>query len=445
MSAGTPPLDAMLAELRAGRIDAFIRRAHDLEPADLADVLAALDEEERVRVVGLLPPSLSGEALVEMPDEAHAEETLAALDPETAADIVEELEDDDAADLLGELEPEEQARILAAVEDRSEVERLLRYDEESAGGLMTTQVVAVDQDATTAEALAEVRRQAEEVADFHQVFVLDDRRRLVGLVSFKALVLAEPGRVIREIMEEPEVTVPPTEDQEEVARLMARYNVPSLGVVDAEGRLLGRITFDDVSDVVEQEATEDLLRFGGVSATEDLGASWGEAVRSRLPWLFVNLLTAFMAASVVLYFEDTLQRLVTLAIFMPVIAGMGGNTGTQALAVTVRRLALGLIPERHRVRVVGKELLVGLTNGLAVATVAGILAVVAGMDARFGLVVFLAMVGNLGVAGFAGAFIPILLTRLGADPAVASSVFVTTFTDMCGFALLLGLAGWILL
>jgi magnesium transporter len=445
MTSSLPTADFMVALARSGQVDEFIRLATDLEPADLGDVLAALDEGERLEIVRLLPPALSGEALVEMPEEAHAEDTLAALDPETAADIVDELEDDDAADLLGELAPEDQARILASVEDREDVERLLRYDEESAGGLMTTQVVTVHQDATAGEALAAIRAQAEEVGDFHQVFVLDGGHHLVGILSFKGLVLAAPDRQVREVMEEPEVTVQPSEDQEQVARLMARYNVPSLGVVDGEGRLLGRITFDDVTDVAEEEATEDLLRFGGVSADEDLGADWGQAVRSRLPWLFVNLLTAFLAASVVVYFESTLSRLISLAVFMPVIAGMGGNTGTQALAVTIRRLALGLIPERDRARVVVKELLVGLTNGLAVAMVAGVVAVLAGLSPGYGLVIFLAMTGNLCVAGFAGAFIPILLSRLGVDPAVASSVFVTTFTDMCGFALLLGLAGWILL
>lgn len=445
MSTSLPTADFMVALARSGQVDEFLRLATDLEPADLGDVLAALDERERLEIVRLLPPALSGEALVEMPEEAHAEDTLAALDAETAADIVDELEDDDAADLLGELAPEDQARILASVEDREDVERLLRYDEESAGGLMTTQVVTVHQDATAGEALAAIRAQAEEVGDFHQVFVLDHGHHLVGILSFKGLVLAAPDRQVRDVMEEPEVTVQPSVDQEQVARLMARYNVPSLGVVDVEGRLLGRITFDDVTDVAEEEATEDLLRFGGVSADEDLGAHWGQAVRSRLPWLFVNLLTAFLAASVVVYFESTLSRLISLAVFMPVIAGMGGNTGTQALAVTIRRLALGLIPERDRARVVVKELLVGLTNGLAVAMVAGVVAVLAGLSPGYGLVIFLAMTGNLCVAGFAGAFIPILLSRLGVDPAVASSVFVTTFTDMCGFALLLGLAGWILL
>lgn len=440
-----PTLGGMVALVRAGRLDEFVTLAYALEPADLADILSELDEDERLEVVRRLPPALSGEALVEMPEDAHAEDTLAALDSATAADIVDELEDDDAADLLGEMEPEDQARILSAVEDREDVERLLRYDEESAGGLMTTQVVQVYQDEPAAAALEAIRTQAEEVGDFHQVFVLDRDDRLVGVLSFKALVLAAPTRAVREIMEEPEVTVLPAVDQEQVARLMARYNVPSLAVVDGEGRLLGRITFDDVTDVVEAETTEDMLRFGGVSADEDLAAGWLAAVRSRLPWLSLNLVTAFLAAAVVRYFESTLAAVASLVVFMPVIAGMGGNTGTQALAVTIRRLALGLIPPGKQASVVGKELIVGLTNGVALAVVAAVLAVIVGLTPKFGLVVFLAMTGNLAVAGFAGAFIPILLSRAGVDPAIASSVFVTTFTDMCGFALLLGLAGWLLI
>lgn len=441
-----PTLERMLDLIREQRFQEFVALAHDLEPADLGDVLAALEEDERLAVVRLLPPSLSGEALIEMPEEAHAEDTLAALDPEMAADIVEELADDDAADLLGDLEPEEQERILQAVEDREDVDRLLKYDEETAGGLMTSLLVSVGQDSTGAEALEAVRAQADEVDDFHQIFVVDPQQRLVGILSFKDLVLARPEQPIRDVMEEPEVTVLPTEDQEEVARLMARYNVPSIGVVDTDGRLLGRITFDDVTDVVEEEATEDILRFGGVSADEDLAAGWRDAVKSRLPWLGVNLITAFLASSVISYFIDTLDQIVALAVFMPIVAGMGGNTGTQALAVTIRRLALGLLPPKQQVRVVIKELLVGLTNGLAIATIVAVVALFVGdLPPRFPLVVFLAMAGNLCIAGFAGAFMPILLERLGADPAVASSVFVTPFTDMCGFALLLGLAGWFLL
>jgi magnesium transporter len=241
------------------------------------------------------------------------------------------------------------------------------------------------------------------------------------------------------------VTVHPDAHQEEVARLLARYNLPSLAVVDDRGQLLGRVTFDDVIDVVEDESTEDLLRFGGVSAGEALAAGWREAVRSRLPWLSLNLLTAFLAGGVVYLYQGTVQRTVALAVWMPIIAGMGGNAGTQALAVTVRRLALGLIPTHLFVRVVGKEVLVGVVNGLAIGAVVWLVAVLMGEPGRLGLVVFLAMAGNLLVAGFAGGFIPVVLERYRIDPAIASSIFVTTFTDVCGFLLLLGLAGWLLL
>jgi len=245
-------------------------------------------------------------------------------------------------------------------------------------------------------------------------------------------------------MEAADITVTPDRDQEEVARLMARYNVPSVPVVDPNGVLLGRVTFDDVIDVVEAETTEDLLQFGGVSADEALSAPWTDAVRSRLPWLYVNLLTAFAAASVVLVFSDAIQELKWLAVFMPIIAGMGGNAGTQALAVSVRRIALGQVPQGHEIGIVGKEMLVGLVNGTASALVAGGIGWMAA-GPEFGGVVALAMMANLGVAGFAGAFVPLFLERLRIDPAIASSVFVTTFTDMCGFFLLLGMATHFLL
>jgi magnesium transporter len=445
MSASPDRVEWMVDLVRNGEIPVFVRRAHDFEPADLADVLAALDEDERVAVVQALPPELSSQALAELPEDAHAEDTLAALSPERAAQIVEELEDDDAADILQEMEPHTQELILQEVEDRAEVERLLRYDEETAGGRMTTHLVTVRDTATAAEALDEIRRQSEEVEEFYQVFVIDADRRLVGILPFKSLVVARPERRIGEFMADADISVKPDLDQEEVARLMARYNLPSVAVVDDSGRLLGRVTFDDVIDVVEAETTEDLLKFGGVSPDEELGGGWTEAVRSRLPWLTVNLLTASLAAGVVYFFRGTLDRTLALAIWMPVIAGMGGNAGTQALAVTVRRLALGLIPPQLFLRVVGKEVLVGMTNGLAIGSVVGIAAVLMGEGTLLGMVVFMAMAGNLLVAGFAGAFIPILLERFGVDPAIASSIFVTTFTDVCGFVLLLGLAGWLLL
>jgi magnesium transporter len=417
----------------------FVKRALKMEPADLADVLSSLDESERLSAVRALPPEISGEALVEMPEEEHAEDTLAALEPEQAAGILEEMADDDAADILQELEPDEQERILSEVEDRADVDRLLAYDEESAGGLMTTRLVTVQDRDTAGEAIEEIRRQAEEVEGFYQVFVVDAERRLVGLLPLRDLVTSPVGRPVREFMEPADITVTPDRDQEDVARLMARYNLPSVPVVDATGTLLGRVTFDDVIDVVEAETTEDLLRFGGVSADEELGARWTSSVKSRLPWLYVNLLTAFAAASVVLVFSNAIRELKWLAVFMPVIAGMGGNAGTQALAVSVRRIALGQVPAGRESRIVGKEMLVGLVNGLANALVAGSIGWLAA-GPQFGAVVALAMTANLAVAGFAGAFVPLLLERLRIDPAIASSVFVTTFTDMCGFFLLLGMA-----
>jgi magnesium transporter len=438
-------LDRMVELVRKGELALFARRAHDFEPADLAEVLTTLDEKERVSAVQALPPELSSQALAEMPEEAHAGETLAALDPDLAAEIVGELDDDDAADILGELDPTRQEQILSAVEDRTEVDQLLRYDEETAGGRMTTHMVTVSDTATAEQALEEIRRQAAEVEDFYQVFVVDANRRLVGILPFKDLVISRPDRPVRSFMADADIFVTPELDQEEVARLMARYNLPSVPVVNEQGQLLGRVTFDDVIDVVEAETTEDLLRFGGVPADEDLAASWQTAVRSRLPWLSVNLLTAFLAGGVVYFFQHTIQRTLALAVWMPVIAGMGGNAGTQALAVTVRRLALGLMPVNVFTRVVGKEILVGIINGMVMGVTVGVVAALIGEGARLGVVVFLAMVGNLIVAGFAGAFIPIVLERMGADPAVASSIFVTTFTDVCGFLLLLGLAGWILL
>ncbi len=438
-------LELMRELVRSANFTEFVRRAHDLEPPDLADVLGSLDDDERLAVVRVLPPEISGPALVEMPDETRAEETFAALDPAVAADIVEELEDDEAADILGALEPEEQQRILTAVEDRSEVERLLRYDEETAGGLMTSRLVVVPETATAGEALEQIRNQTEDVEDFYQVFVVDGAGRLVGLLPLKDLVISPLSRAVGHFMESADIRVTPDLDQEDVARLMARYNLPSVPVVDASGRLLGRVTFDDVADVVEAETTEDLLKFSGGSADEDIAAGWHEAVRSRLPWLLVNLITAFLAGGVVLLFQDTLIRMTVLAAIMPIIAGMGGNAGTQALAVTVRRLALGLVPRGRSLQVIGKEMVVGLVNGLAIGTVVAVASSALGYTAMLGLVVFMAMVGNLFVAGFAGAFIPILLDRLNIDPAVASSIFVTTFTDVCGFLLLLQLADRLIL
>ncbi len=444
----TPPVDALeelVALVHEGRIEAFIARAYQLEAPDLADVLASLDDGARLALVRALPSELSSRALIELPADTHPASIVAALDASQAAEIVEELEDDDAADLLGELPVADRDRILAGLVDHGDLDRLLGYDRDSAGGLMTTQVVTVMLLDTVGLALEAVRRQAEDLQDVGEIFVIDTERRLVGRLAFKHLVVNAAGRLVREVMDPAPMKVSPEVDQEDVARLMARYDLPALPVLDATGRLLGQITYDDVIDVTQAEATEDLLRFGGVSPDEELGARWRAAVRSRLPWLYLNLLTAFLAGAVVLFFQGTITRLTTLAVWMPIIAGMGGNAGTQALAVSVRRLSLGQVSIDRARTIIIKETVVGLINGLAIGVVVSGVSVLVGQPWRLGLVVFLAMTGNLLVAGFAGASIPVILERFEIDPAVASSIFVTTFTDVCGFGLLLGLASVMLL
>jgi magnesium transporter len=414
--------------------------------SDLADLLEELDEDDRLRVLRVLAPedpALAAEALAEMEPEEHPEESLAALHPDDIAAVVAELSDDDAADMIGELDPEDRDRVLAALphEDAGDIRDLMRYDEESAGGIMTTELVVVPVDATAGEAIDEVRRQAQEVENFHGViFVVDADGVLMGTVSLQALVTADPGAHVRELTSEPEAAVLPETDQEEVGRVLSRYNLTIVPVVDGAGRMLGGVTFDDVIDVIEAETTEDILKFGGVSGEEELRGGWRDAVRSRLPWLLVNLCTAAAGATVVLLFEPTIDKLTYLAVLMPMVAGLGGNSGTQALAVTIRRLSLSRETTGQRWSVVGKEFLVGLGNGLVIGLIVALLAAFVEGEPRVGMVVMLAMWMNLTVGSFAGAFVPIVLERLKVDPAVASSIFVTAFTDMCGFFLLLGLA-----
>lgn len=438
-------LDEMRRVADRGDVASFLRYARSVHPSDLSDVLAELDEDLQLRIVQALPPSIVSEALAEMEQEEHPEELLAALKPEEAAGIVNELEADDAADLIGELPPDTARGILRHVANRADVEHLLSYDEETAGGRMTTAMITIPASATVGEALASVRQQAEQVEDFFQIYCVEDDGRLGGLLTLQALVVSQPDRFVRDVVEPPPATVTPDLDQEDVARLMARYNVPAMAVVDGLGRLIGRITFDDVIDVVEAETTEDLLKFGGVSGDEQVAASWYEAVRSRLPWLYLNLLTAAAGASVVYLFQDTIADAVALAVWMPVVAGMGGNAGTQALAVTVRRIALGLVPPGRSLSIVAKEVAIGAVNGVAVGVLVGTMAwLLGGHGWRLGAVVWFALWANLLVAAVAGSFVPLLLEKVGVDPAVASSMFVTAFTDTVGFLLLLGVGSAVL-
>ncbi len=450
-------LEALLAGGDPAALQAFLSELH---PSDIADLVEYFDEEEdRVRILDTLSAELASETLSEMEAHQHPEEILAALEPERIGELLGELSADDAADLVGELPPKEQARVLATLTpvDAGELRELLAYPEDSAGGIMTTELVAISVHLTVGEAIGEVRRQARELGgDFYSIFVVDLLRRLQGQVSLQDLIVSDPDTRIGDLVEPPVVTVPADLDQEEVGRLIARYNVPSIPVVGPGDVLLGRITWDDVMDVIEAEQTEDILRLAGIGSEEEVQGTWYEAVRSRLPWLALNVITASIGATVVLTFDSTIRAMAFLAAIMPVVAGLGGNAGSQALAVTVRRLALTRESAVRRWRVAAKEALVGLTNGAALGLIVGMLAYVlfhvVGIgptnpppSAVLGLVVMLAMWGNVIVASVAGSFVPVLLERIGFDPAVASSVFVTATTDITGFFLLLGLATHFLL
>jgi magnesium transporter len=440
-------IERITALIEDGDLAALKPLLEELHASDVADVVESLEGEERLAILRILPVDLASDALAEMEEGEGAGELLVSLGPAKRVELIQELEVDDVVDLVGELEPEDQDRILADLptEEAVEIRDLLEYDEETAGGIMDTALVSISAHISAAQAIEQVRLQGREVEDFFNVFVVDGNGQLLGTVPLDDLILAEPDETVDNIIEPATATVRPDEDQEEVGKLISHYNLASIPVIADDGRLLGRVTFDDVIDVLEAEQTEDLLKFSGVSDEEEIRGGWLEGVKGRLPWLLLHTLTLSVAVSIVAVFEETVDQLWYLAMLMPLIAGLGGNAGTQALAVTVRTIATSGGPLERKQTMVGKELLVALFNGAVVALVIGIGATVIGQNAMLGVVVLMAMWGNIVVAGFAGAFIPTLLHRIGADPAVASSVFLTTLTDLFGFFLLLGLASALLL
>lgn len=431
-------LRAALEDGNEGGLGALVGGVH---PADLAGLLERLDEEERVRVFRLLPPELASETLAELHGEGRGE-LLESVDPGQVQAIFGELADDDAADILGELGEKEAEQILGVMtpEDSREVAALLAYDEESAGRVMTTEVVAVREDASAAEAIDLIREQAREVGEIVQVFVVDAERRLTGSLALQKLIVAPKNEKVSEIMQRDVIAVRPETDQEEAARLIARYNLIVLPVTDAFGHLLGQITVDDVIDILEAEATEDLFKIGGVDQAEETYAGALEVVRSRLPWLAVTLLTSFLGAGVVAVFRPTIERLSVITVFMPMVAGMAGNSAIQSVTVTVRRLALSGSEGIGTWRLMRREIAGGLISGFVIASALGIVAGAWQGSAALGLVVWGSMWLSISLGALWGALLPILLARGGVDPAVASSVFLTTLTDMLSFLLILGLA-----
>jgi len=415
-------------------LEAVLKEYH---ASEIALLFEKLPQGAKERIINVLPTEIASEVISEMGEGQYPGELLINLNPGKRSEIVEELDYDDATDIIAQLDEEDQQEILKEIDkdDAHSIRELLKYDEDTAGGIMNPQVIKVNINLDKKDAIDEIVRQSEEMEEFYTVYVVDDANVLQGILSIKSIIKARAEAHVRDLVNTDFVYVKAGMDQEDVASLISQYNLTTIPVVDDHMKLLGRVTVDDIIDVMEQENTEDILKFSGVSEDEELSGNWKDAVKSRLPWLVINLATAYLAASVIRHFDATVAEIPIIAAYMTIIAGMGGNAATQALAVTVRRISLNDLSDKQAYNTVLKEFLVGMINGAANGVIVFFIAMFYDANLWLGLVLFLAMTGNLIVAGLTGASIPLVLKRVGIDPAVASSIIITTFTDCAGFLL----------
>ena len=412
----------------------------DMRAADLADLIEHLASDERLFIFKLLEPEGAGEVLVEIESPVQGR-ILKDLDNRAISDIIQELDSDDAADLVGDL-PEERAReIIDSVghDVSMELEKLLPYDEDTAGGIMALEFVRVKVDATLGDAVETIREKREEVENLYYLWVVDDFERLVGVISLKDLLLAPPGLRIGDIMNPEVISVHVNTDQEDVARLVKKYDLVNIPVVDSNNRLVGRITHDDIIDVIEEEADEDISLMAGVIDQAIAEVSAVKISRARLPWLIAGLFGGILAAVVIRQFEASLEKILALSFFFPVIMAMGGNTGTQAATVVVRGLATGDISLVNVGKRLWMEMRVAMVNGVICG---GILGLIVGFwlsDFRLGLIVALTVVLIILNSGFIGAAVPLFLKRMNIDPALGTGPFVTTLNDVLSLLIYLGL------
>jgi magnesium transporter len=427
--------------LEAGDEDTVRDLVAPLHYADIADLIETLSQEDRDRFVRATKAAFNAEILPELDDAVRAE-VIEELGFEDFAACLREVESDDAVYLAGQLEDEEErAAVLAKLppELRSVIEQALALPEYSAGRLMQRELVAVPSYWTVGETIDYLRSGARLPDEFYQIFIVDPRHRPVGYVRLSSLLRSRRPVRLNQIMDPKGAEIPITMDQEEVAFIFRQQNLLSAPVVDASGRLVGRITVDDVVDVIDEEAEDDMFRLAGLSEG-DLFSDVVDTVKSRITWLLVNLGTAVLASLVIGVFENTLQAVVALAVLMPIVASMGGNAGTQTLTIAVRALATKELTAANAGRIVGKELVIGLINGVLFAVLTGAVSWVWFGDGMIGVVIGAAMVINMIAAALAGIAIPLVLDRLKVDPAVSSGVFLTTVTDVVGFFAFLGLA-----
>jgi magnesium transporter len=413
----------------------------ELHEADLGDLIEALDPELRPRLVELMGHDFDFTALTEV-DDTVREEILEELPAETVAEGVRELDTDDAVAILEDLPKDEQTEILDQLPatERVVLARSLDYPENSAGRRMQDEFIAVGPNWTVGQTIDYMRETPNLPDRFWELYVVDADRRLKGTVALDRLLRTKRPVPIAELLDEELRPVQVADDQEEVARLFERYDLVSTPVVDENQRLVGVITFDDIVDVIEEEAEEDIKALGGVGREEELSDSVWTTARGRFTWLFANLLTALLASWVISQFEGAIQKMVALAVLMPIVASMGGNAGTQTMTVAVRALATRELSSANAWRVIRRELMVGVLNGIAFALIMAVIAAAWFHVTDLGVVIALAMVTVLAAAALGGILIPLVLIRLGVDPAVSSGPFVTTVTDVVGFFSFLGIA-----
>ncbi|MSQ29535.1 MAG: magnesium transporter [Dehalococcoidia bacterium] len=411
-----------------------------LHPADLADLVLQVDDDERRALIAQLPTDVVGQLFEYAEDKEEIRELIRAVGREDLAAVLEEVPDDVAADVIQQLEPEEREETLAALDRGEEVAELLQYRDDSAGALMTRGFVALNESLTVRQATEYLRLLQPPSERAYYLYVTDDERRLQGTVSLRDLIVSADDTTLREITLHDVHAVTTQTDQEEAARTLQRYNLLAVPVVDAEGRLEGVMTADDLIDVLQEEATEDMYRMAGVGDDERVFSPVRTSVRRRLPWMLVNTLTAFVGALTVAAFDGTLAKVTVLAFFMPVVAGQGGNAGTQTATIAVRSIALGDLDVSDILRACRKEIQVAIASGVAVGLLAGAMSYAWKHNEALSLVLGAALLLNILAATLAGVLIPLTLKSLRIDPALAANIFVTTITDVLGFLFFLGLA-----
>jgi magnesium transporter len=434
-------VERVLDAVEAGDHDAARNLVEPLHPADVADLIELAARDEREGLVAALADIVDAEVYAELND--YVRETLIdEMAPEQVADLAGQLDTDDAVAIIEDLDRDDRQAVLEKMEpdDRAAVEDALTYPEETAGRLMQRDLIAVPEHWKVGQVIDYLRSNDELATDFWEVFVVSPNHHPVGTCKLSSILRTPRSRLVSDIMVEDQTLIPVDMDQEDVALRFQKYALVSAAVVDGSGRLVGMITVEDIVHIIQEEAGEDVLLLAGAGDEGDINEPILDTYRGRVRWLAANLMTALVAATVIRFFEHSIERLAILAVLMPIVAGVGGNAGTQTLAVTVRAIATNQLTGSNRWRAVSRELRVALLNGLTIAVLIGAgVALVLGSPSLGG-VIAAAMLFNIVIAGMAGVLVPLTLERYGADPAVASSIFVTMVTDSMGFLAFLGLA-----